>query len=281
MGSRLAMSTRAKTAKGEFHAPDRDRLREDQELFARYADRHDPVDRDLLVERFMPLARSLASRYLRRDEPFDDIFQVACLGLLKAIDGFDVSRGRAFSSYAVPTIVGEIKRHYRDRTWMVHVPRDLQDLTLAVDRTLQELERELSRKPTVTEIADKLSVSDEDVLEALQASRAHRVGSLDAPVRDEQDQPSTVGERIGTPELGFGRAENRAVLSRLMTVLSPRDRLVLRLRYEEDLTQEQIGQRVGISQMQVSRVLRQCVVKLRTVAERAPATEAPRELSAS
>jgi RNA polymerase sigma-B factor len=281
MGSRLAMSTRAKTAKDAFHAPDRDRLREDQELFARYADRHDPVDRDLLVERFMPLARSLASRYLRRDEPFDDIFQVACLGLLKAIDGFDVSRGRAFSSYAVPTIVGEIKRHYRDRTWMVHVPRDLQDLTLAVDRTVHELERELSRKPTVTEIADKLSVSDEDVLEALQASRAHRVGSLDAPVRDEQDQPSTVGERIGTPELGFGRAENRAVLSRLMTVLSPRDRLVLRLRYEEDLTQEQIGQRVGISQMQVSRVLRQCVVKLRTVAEHAPATEGPRELSAS
>jgi RNA polymerase sigma-B factor len=264
------MATRAKTTEGGFHRPDRDRLREDQELFARYGDKHDPVDRDLLVERFMPLARSLAARYLRRDEPFDDIFQVACLGLLKAIDGFDVSRGRAFSSYAVPTIVGEIKRHYRDRTWMVHVPRDLQDLTLKVDRTAQQLERELLRKPTVTEIADKLEVSDEDVLEALQASRAHRVGSLDAPVRDEEDPASTVGDRIGTPELGFGRAESRAMLSRLMTVLSARDRLVLRLRYEEDLTQEQIGQRVGISQMQVSRVLRQCIVKLRDVAEHAP-----------
>ena len=273
------MATSAKATNDGFHPPDRERLREDQELFARYADKHDPVDRDLLVERFMPLARSLASRYLRRDEPFDDIFQVACLGLLKAIDGFDVSRGRAFSSYAVPTIVGEIKRHYRDRTWVVHVPRDLQDLTLAVDRTLQQLERELLRKPTVGEIAEKLNVSDEDVLEALQASRAHRVASLDAPVRDEEDPASTVGERIGMPELGFAHAEQRAMLSRLMTVLTPRDRLVLRLRFEEDLTQEQIGQRVGISQMQVSRVLRQCIVKLRTVAEHS--SERTRELTPS
>jgi RNA polymerase sigma-B factor len=273
------MATNANATDDGFRAPNRERLREDQQLFVRYADRHDPVDRDLLVERFMPLARSLASRYLRRDEPFDDIFQVACLGLLKAIDGFDVSRGRAFSSYAVPTIVGEIKRHYRDRTWVIHVPRDLQDLTLSVDRTLQQLERELLRKPTVTEIADKLNVSDEDVLEALQASRAHRVGSLDAPVRDEEDPASTVGERIGTAEPGFGHAEHRATLSRLMTVLSPRDRLVLRLRFEQDLTQEQIGQRVGISQMQVSRVLRQCIVKLRERAEPSPAGERQRELS--
>ena len=271
------MASPANTKQEHFHSPNRERLREDQELFTRYADRHDPVDRDLLVERFMPLARSLASRYLRRDEPFDDIFQVACLGLLKAIDGFDVSRGRAFSSYAVPTIVGEIKRHYRDKTWMVHVPRDLQDLTLAVDRAAQQLERELLRKPTVPEIASKLEVTDEDVLEALQASRAHRVGSLDAPVRDEEDPASTVGERIGTPEPGFRLAEHRAVLGRLMTTLSARDRLVLRLRYEEDLTQEQIGERVGISQMQVSRVLRQCIVKLRGVAEHVP--ERQRELT--
>jgi RNA polymerase sigma-B factor len=276
------MATNADATEDAFHAPNRERLREDQELFARYADKHDPVDRDLLVERFMPLARSLASRYLRRDEPFDDIFQVACLGLLKAIDGFDISRGRAFSSYAVPTIVGEIKRHYRDRTWVVHVPRDLQDLTLAVDRTLQQLERELLRKPTVTEIADKLHVSDEDVLEALQAGRAHRVGSLDAPVRDEEDPASTVGERLGTAEPGFALAEQRAMLGRLMTVLSARDRLVLRLRYEQDLTQEQIGERVGISQMQVSRVLRQCIVKLRDVAEHSSAAaERQRELSPS
>jgi RNA polymerase sigma-B factor len=257
------MATNADATDGGFRAPNRERLREDQELFARYADKRDPVDRDLLVERFMPLARSLASRYLRRDEPFDDIFQVACLGLLKAIDGFDVSRGRAFSSYAVPTIVGEIKRHYRDRTWVVHVPRDLQDLTLAVDRTLQQLERELLRKPTVDDLAERLGVAHEDVLDALQAGRAHRIASLDAPASEEQDPATTVGERIGIAEPGFGLAENRAVLGRLLTVLSPRDRLVLRLRFEDDLTQEQIGERVGISQMQVSRVLRQCIVRMR------------------
>ena len=247
-----------------------ERLREDNELFARFADRHDPVDRDLLVERFMPLARSLAARYLRRDEPFEDVFQVACMGLVKAIDGFDVSRGRAFSSYAVPTIVGEIKRYYRDRTWMIHVPRDLQELTLAVDREIANLERELLRKPTVPELAARLDISDEDVLEALQASRAHRIGSLDAPARESSEEGSTIGERIGTGEPGFERAEQRAVLGRLLNVLSARDRLVLHLRYAEDLTQEQIGQRVGITQMQVSRVLRQCVVKLRRVAEHGP-----------
>jgi RNA polymerase sigma-B factor len=253
-------------ADDSFRSPGRDRLRQDRELFERYADSRDPVDREMLVERFMPLARSLASRYIRRDEPFEDIFQVACLGLVKAIDGFDVERGRAFSSYAVPTIVGEIKRHYRDRTWMVHVPRDLQDLTLAVERAAHELERELVRKPTVDELAERLGVSHEDVLDALQAGRAHRIASLDAPASEEQDPATTVGERIGIAEPGFGLAENRAVLGRLLTVLSPRDRLVLRLRFEDDLTQEQIGERVGISQMQVSRVLRQCIVRMREAA---------------
>jgi RNA polymerase sigma-B factor len=150
---------------------------------------------------------------------------------------------------------------------MVHVPRDLQDLTLAVDRAVQVLERELSHKPTVGELADKLQVSDEDVLDALQASRAHRVGSLDAPARDEDEPASTVGERLGMVEPEFARAESRAILSRLMGALSERDRLILHLRFHEDLTQEQIGARVGISQMQVSRVLRQCIAKLRTMAE--------------
>jgi len=248
---------------------------EERQLFLACRRSGDRGARETLVERFLPLARSLAGRYLRRDEPFDDIFQVACLGLVKAIDGFDVSRGRAFSSYAVPTIVGEIKRHYRDRTWMVHVPRDLQDLTLAVDREIAHLERDLLRKPTVGEIAERLHVSDEDVLEALQASRAHRIGSLDAPAREDAEQGSTVGECIGTAEPGFERAEQRAVLGRLLTVLSARDRLVLHLRYGEDLTQEQIGQRVGISQMQVSRVLRQCVTKLRRVAEHGPDAAVP------
>jgi RNA polymerase sigma-B factor len=255
---------------GSPRSTDPERLKEDRVLFARYADQHDPVDREVLVERFLPLARSLASRYLRQGEPFDDIFQVACLGLVKAIDGFEVARGRAFSSYAVPTIVGEIKRYYRDRTWSIHVPRDLQELALTVSRAAPELERRLLRKPTVGELAEALDVSDEEILEALQAWRAHRSDSLDAPASAaDQDEPGrTVGESIGTTEAGYAQIEQRLTLNRMMVGLTPRDRLVVRLRFERDLTQGEIGERVGISQMQVSRVLRQALARLHAVAER-------------
>jgi RNA polymerase sigma-B factor len=253
-------------AGGHVHKTDERRMREDRELFERYLDARDPVDRELLVERFLPLARSLAGRYLRQGETFDDVFQVACLGLVKAIDGFDVARGRAFSSYAVPTIVGEIKRYYRDRTWTVHVPRDLQELTLAVDRAVAALEHELARKPTVDDIAHHLGVSDEEVLEALQAKHARRAGSLDAPRREDDEAGATVGDAIGVTEDGFERAEERAMLRALMTGLSPRDRLVVRLRFERDLTQQEIGAHVGVSQMQVSRILRRCTARMRECA---------------
>lgn len=237
--------------------------RQDCELFARYAEHRDPVEREFLVDRFMPLARSLAARYVRRDEPFDDILQVACIGLIKAIDGFDVEHGRAFSSYAVPTIAGEIKRYYRDRTWAVHVARDLQDRVIAVARAADELEGEHQRKPTVGEIAERLGVGREEVVEARAAALAHRPDSLDARVRGAEDAGETVGERLGMPEDGYRRAEDREALRWMMRVLSPRDRLIVRLRFERDLTQEQIGEQVGISQMQVSRVLRQSLVRMR------------------
>jgi RNA polymerase sigma-B factor len=256
---------------GSVHAANVRRLREDRELFERCLDRHDAADRELLVERFMPLARSLAARYLRHGEAFDDIFQVACLGLVKAIDGFDVDRGRAFSSYAVPTIVGEIKRYYRDRTWTVHVPRDLQELTLVVDRAIGTLERDLSRKPTVDEVAQYLDIGDEEVLEALQASHAHRAGSLDAPRREDDDSGTTIGDAIGVSEHGFGQAEQRVMLRALLAGLPPRDRLVVRLRFERDLTQREIGEHVGLSQMQVSRILRSSIARLRECA-RTPGT---------
>jgi RNA polymerase sigma-B factor len=237
--------------------------RQDRELFASYADRRDPADRALLVDRFMPLGRSLAARYVRRDEPFDDILQVACIGLIKAIDGFDGERGRAFSSYAVPTIAGEIKRYYRDRTWAVHVARDLQDRVIAVARAADELEGEHQRRPTVGEIAERLGVGREQVVEARAAALAHRPDSLDAAVRGADDESLTVGERMGVTEDGYRGAENRATLRWMMRVLSPRDRLIVRLRFERDLTQEQIGERIGLSQMQVSRVLRQSIVRMR------------------
>ena len=160
---------------------DASRVAEDRALFARYLDQRDPVDREALVERFLPLARQLARRYQRPDEPFDDLFQVACLGLLNAIDRFDLERGIAFSSYAVPTILGEIKRYFRDRTWSVRVPRDLQDLALKVDRAVSDLDRELHRRPTIDEIAAKVGVDHEHVLEALEASGAYRATSLQTP----------------------------------------------------------------------------------------------------
>jgi RNA polymerase sigma-B factor len=263
-GSKIDMS--ASAPKGRVRPTDERRLREDRELFERYLDDRDPVDRELLVERFLPLARSLAARYVRQGEPFDDIFQVASLGLVKAIDGFDVSRGRAFSSYAVPTIVGEIKRYYRDRTWTVHVPRDLQERTLAVDGTAAELEHELGHKPTVGDIAQRREISDEDVLDALQARHARRTGSLNAPRREDDEAGATVGDAIGVEEDGFDRVEARVALRSLMTGLPPRDRLVVRLRFERDLTQQEIGKHVGISQMQVSRILRRCLGRMRECA---------------
>ena len=197
--------------------------------------------------------------------PFDDLFQVACLGLLKAIDRFDPERGRAFSSYAVPTMAGEIKRHFRDRTWSVRVPRDLQELALKVERTASDLSLSLHRQPTVAEIATALGASDEEVLEALEAGSAYEATSLQSPVGDEGGS-STLGESIGTDDDGFTRAEQRATLDELMRALTPREREVLRLRFAEDLTQSEIGERVGVSQMHVSRIIRHALAQLRTEA---------------
>ena len=235
---------------------------EDRALFERLADQKDPIDREM-IERFLPLARSLAARHISHGEAFDDVFQVACIGLIKAIDGFDVDRGRAFSSFAVPTIAGEIKRYYRDRTWGVHVARDLQELALRVARERRMLETRLGRSPTVGELAARVGASGEEVLEARQAHDARRSASLDTPVSGDGDSERTVGEAVGTSEPGYAQAEDRADLLRLSRVLSERDREILRLRFVEDLNQKQIGQRVGLSQMQISRVLRSSIDKLR------------------
>jgi RNA polymerase sigma-B factor len=245
---------------------DASRVEEDRALFARYLDQRDPVDRETLVERFLPLARQLARRYQRPDEPFDDLFQVACLGLLNAIDRFDLERDVAFSSYAVPTILGEIKRYFRDRTWSVRVPRDLQDLALQVERAVAELDHDLHRRPTLGEIVAKVGVDEEAVLEALEASGAYRATSLQAPWTADDDSADTLGDSLGIEERGFAAAEDRATIQHLMRVITPREREVLRLRFAEDLTQAEIGEHVGVSQMQVSRILRQSVARLRAYA---------------
>jgi RNA polymerase sigma-B factor len=249
--------------------PDRsvNRAEEDRALFARYLDKRDPVDRDMLVERFLPLARQLARRYQRPDEPFDDLFQVASLGLVKAIDRFDLDREVAFSSYAVPTILGEIKRYFRDRTWSVRVPRDLQELALRVDRAVAELSLDLARQPTVTEIGERVGAEEEDVLEALEASGAYKATSLESPRGGDDEGGDTLGDSIGTEEGGFSMAEDRATLERLMRSITPREREVLRLRFEYDLTQAEIGEQIGVSQMQVSRIIRQSIARLRSYAD--------------
>ena len=243
-----------------------DRATEDRALFERYLDTRDPVDREMLVERFLPLARQLARRYERPDEPFDDLYQVACLGLVKAIDRFDLEREVAFSSFAVPTILGEIKRYFRDRTWSVRVPRDLQELALRVDRAVSELSLDLQRQPTVPEIAERVHAEEEEVLEALEASGAYRATSLEAPRGAEDDSGETLGDTLGTDEQGFKLAEHRATIGQLMRSLSPREREVLRLRFEQDLTQAEIGELIGVSQMQVSRIIRQAIGRLRSYA---------------
>jgi RNA polymerase sigma-B factor len=243
-----------------------ERTRGDRELFTRYAE-GDALAREQLVERFLPLARQLARRYQRAGEPLDDLLQVASLGLIKAIDRFDPDREIAFSSYAVPTILGEIKRYFRDRTWAVRVPRDLQELTLKVDRAVGKLSEDLRRQPSVAEIAKAVGSEEEEVLEALQAGGAYRAVSFDAPRTGGEEDVSTLGDSVGVDEHGFDRAEERATLQQLMSTVTPREREVLRMRFEQDMTQAEIGAVIGVSQMQVSRVIRQALTRLRAAAD--------------
>jgi RNA polymerase sigma-B factor len=234
----------------------------DAQLLAAYADSRDPRLREALVERFLPLARSIAKRYRKAEEPFDDLLQVASLGLLKAVDRFDPARGIAFSSFAVPTIVGELRRHVRDRCWSVRPPRELQERALEVDKYRTELTTRLGRSPSVRELGQALELDDEQVLEALQAQQGMRAASLDAPRSTREDNDATLADAHGTLDPELARAEHRATLARLFERLDEREQRVLRLRFEEDLTQEQIGKLVGVSQMQVSRIIRGAVTKL-------------------
>lgn len=236
----------------------------DRELFAR-AHAGDGRARELLVERYLPLARRLARRYQRSEEPQEDLVQVASLGLLKAVDRYDPTRQVAFSSFAVPTILGELRRHFRDRTWSVRVPRELQELALRVDRTAAELSSERGRAPTVAEIAHKMDVTEEQVLDAFQAAGAYRAGSLDAPrsTPGEESPGESLAEAIGVQEGGFQSAEQRATLGPVFARVNPRERLVLTLRFAQDMTQAEIGERIGVSQMQVSRLIRHALAQLR------------------
>jgi RNA polymerase sigma-B factor len=248
-----------------LRADSNQRSRETRRLLERYHREPDEATRAAIVERFLPLTSQLARRYAGGAEPIEDLQQVAAVGLLKAIDRFEPGHGAAFTSYAVPTILGELKRHFRDRTWFIRVPRDLQELAVRLDRVASELALELGRPATTAELAERLGVTVEDILEAHEASTAHRAVSLDRP-DDAEDDDGGLGDRLGRMDPGFEHAEDAAMVQQLVADLGARERAILRMRFEEGLTQSEIGQRIGVSQMHVSRLLRQILGRLRETA---------------
>jgi len=241
----------------------------ERELAARYHRHGDLGAREKLVERFMPLARDLALRYSYTDEPIDDLVQVASLGLLKAIDRFEPGRGTKFTSYAVPTILGELKRHFRDKGWALHVPRDLQERALSVSRATEKLSTLLGRSPRVPEVADEIGCTVEQVLEASQAAGSYETTSLDAPISREADEPAALVELVGANDGAFSLVETREAVSETWDSLPEIERQVVRLRFVDDLTQREIGERIGFSQMHVSRLLRRALNSLQSSAAQA------------
>lgn len=237
------------------------------DLFDAWQQRGDQAAREDLLVRFMPLARGLARRYERSSEPFDDLLQVAMLGLLKAIDRFEPARGNAFASFAVPTILGEMRRYFRDCGWGVHVPRGLQERTLKVSEAREALTSEHGRAPTVGELARYMELSIEEVGEALQTARVYDVMSLDAPRGRHDEESQTYGETIGEVDSRYELVELDAALCGALEALPRRERHILHMRFVDELTQSQIAQRIGISQMQVSRLLRRSLETLRTLAD--------------
>jgi RNA polymerase sigma-B factor len=248
----LQLEPRITCRRGEEHA-----------LFVRFARDREPAVREALIERFMPLARHLARRYPVGTER-DDVVQVASLALVKAVDRFDPAQGSAFASFATPTILGEIKRYFRDYGWRVHVPRELQELALKVERANDAMTSVLGRAPTPAELAEETGTSVERVLEALASDTAHRPIALDHPRRENaEDPPRGVA---ATEERGFAEVEDAVAVDSLLERLAPRDRLIVELRFRDDMLQREIAALLGISQMQVSRVLARSIATLRDLA---------------
>ena len=235
-------------------------------LIERYHRYGDVAARDELAERFLPLARALALRYRGGSEPIDDLVQVAALGLVKALGRFDPDRGTSFEAYAVPTILGELKRHFRDRVMPLHMPRGVKERALAVARATEALTGELDRAPTVREAAARSEISEEEAVEALRALQASRTVSLDAPMRGEDGEAPPVVEAIGSRDPRLESVESDLTVHRAMEVLDERERRCVRLRFAADLTQEEIADEVGVSQVHVSRILRRALDKMRDAA---------------
>ncbi|HEY5814833.1 MAG TPA: SigB/SigF/SigG family RNA polymerase sigma factor [Solirubrobacterales bacterium] len=240
-----------------------EQLARDRELWRRFAATRDPAIREELVRRNMPFAKRLALRYRGASESFDDLLQVANLGLLNAVDRFDPERGIPFTAFASPTILGELKRHFRDRVWTVRVPRGLHDRMAEVDKAITDLTKELQRSPSVGEIAKRLELEQTDVLEVMEANHNRRPLSLDRPAGPEDSEESPPTEWIGEEDEAYELVEGRIALDAALPYLDERERLVLRLRFAEDMTQSQIAERIGHSQMHVSRILRRALARIR------------------
>jgi RNA polymerase sigma-B factor len=233
----------------------------EETLLSEYAKSRRPDLEEELFMRFQPLARSLAMRYRGSGERSEDLLQVANLALVKALRGYDPERGKRFAAYAAPTILGEIRRHFRDHSWRLHMPRSLQERTLEVERTSTELGEELGRGPTASEVAERAGLTEEDVLDVYQAREAQRSMSLDMPVHRDEAESVPMIETVGAVEDGFDAVEAQMAVERTSS-LDEREQEVIRMRFEDGLNQYEIGEALGVSQMQVSRIMRRGLAKL-------------------
>ncbi|MCE5253462.1 MAG: RNA polymerase sigma factor SigF [Actinomycetia bacterium] len=235
----------------------------ERELLRRLKEQGDLAAREELITRYLPLVKSLARRFASRGQPVEDLIQVGSIGLIKAIDRFDLGRGVELSTYATPTIMGEIKRYFRDKGWAVKVPRALQDLNVRLNRVIEQLTVELRRSPTIAELATATGVSEEEVVEALESGRAYSSVSIFSGGTGEDDESLELLDYLGSEEEAYEVFEQRRVLAPAMARLDPRERLILHLRFFEGMTQTQVAARVGISQMHVSRLIRKSIDNLR------------------
>ncbi|MDH2393769.1 MULTISPECIES: RNA polymerase sigma factor SigF [Streptomyces] len=220
--------------------------------------------RNTLIELNLALVKYAAARFRNRSEQMEDIVQVGTIGLIKAIDRFELSREVEFATFAVPYIVGEIKRFFRDTSWAVHVPRRLQELRIDLAKAVDELSQNLDRTPTTAELAEHLGIEEEEVIEGVVASNGYTAGSIDMPMEDASDHsPAPLADRLGGPDADLETAENVQALKPLIQELDDRDRRILRMRFGEEMTQSEIGEELGVSQMHVSRLLTRITSRLR------------------
>jgi RNA polymerase sigma-B factor len=243
------------------------RALEDRRLLVRYHESGDVAAREELVKRFLPLARQLARRYQRTNEPLDDLMQVASVGLVKAVDRFDPERGTAFSTFAVPTILGELKRYFRDAGWAAHVPRGMQERAMRLEQAVEAVNRRVGRSPSTKELAAELGQTEEEVLETLEAQSAYDAVSLEQQRSDDSQGGDTYADTLATDEESYELVEYEATIAPALKALSARDRMILHLRFSQDMTQSEIATRIGVSQMHVSRLIRQALARLREVAK--------------